>query len=139
MDASTMQTGRLLVAANEPGEQKPDDSPEARMNRRFPQKIRVGTLVGYPVIDDDYGALGDVIAVVRTPEQKIKLIVLHGAWFGHFGRKIAVPIEVVAILGQQVASIDMQPAAYQKAPTYLEGNDTKLGNDETIRIALTKR
>lgn len=121
------------------GEQKVDDSPEARMARRFPQKIRVGTLVGYPVIDDDYGALGDVVAVVRTPQQKIRLIVQHGGWFGLLGRRISVPIEVVAILGKQVASLDMQPAAYKTAPTWVEGSDTKLGNDETIRIALTKR
>ena len=118
---------------------KQDDSPEARMNRRFPQKIRIDALVGLPVIDDDYGALGTVIEVVRTPAQKILLIVRHGGFLGLFARDVAVPIEVVAILGKQVASLDMQPAAYKKAPTWVAGADTKLGNDETIRIALTKR
>ncbi len=119
---------------------KQEDTPETRMARRFPQKIRVGDLVRYPVIDDTYGGLGSVLYVVRTPETKIKLIVLHGGWFGLFGRKVAVPIEVVAILGQQIASLDMQPDDYKKAPTYVETpNDTKLGNDDTILIALTKR
>ena len=80
-----------------------------------------------------------VLYVVRTPARKIELIVLHGAWFGRFGRKVAVPIEVVAILGQQIASIDMQPDDYRKAPTYVDRGDTKLADNDTILIALTKR
>ena len=130
-------TSTLLAANDEQPAQ--DDSPEARMNRRFPQKIRVDALVGLPVIDDDYGALGTVVEVVRTPAGRILLIVRHGGFLGLFARNVAVPIEVVAILGRQVASIDMQPPEYAKAPTWVAGRDTKLGNDETIRIALTKR
>ena len=116
-----------------------DDSPEARMNRRFPQKVRVGFLVGLPVIDDDYGALGDITDVVRSQNGKISLIVLHGGFFGWFGRKVAVPIEVVAILGKQVASLDMKPAEYKTAPTWKEGTASRIPDDEIIRIALTKR
>lgn len=118
---------------------KQDDSPEARMNRRFPQKIRIDALVGLPVIDDDYGDLGTVTEVVRTPAKKILLIVRHGGFLGLFARNVAVPIEVVAILGRQVASLDMQPADYKKAPTWMAGVDQKLAGGETIRIALTKR
>ena len=52
---------------------------------------------------------------------------------------MAVPIEVVAILGKQVASLDMKPAEYQAAPTWVPGRDVPIAADETIRIALTKR
>ncbi len=132
-----MSSGQsLIAAADAPADA---DTPEARMNRRFPQKIRVGDLIGLPVIDDDYGALGDIVEVVRSPEGKIKLIVLHGAWFGWFGRKVAVPIEVVAILGKQVASLDMEPPEYKAAPTWTPGRDVRIPDDEIIRIALTKR
>jgi hypothetical protein len=117
----------------------PIDTPEARFNRRFPQKIRVGDLVGLPVIDDDYGDLGTVTAVLRTPQDKIVLIVRHGGVLGFFARDVAVPIEVVAILGKQVASLDMQPDDYKKAPTWTPNGEQKLGDDEHIRIALTKR
>lgn len=132
---------RLVAAADDaaPPQPKVDDSPEARMNRRFPQKVRVGDLIGLPVIDDDYGALGDVVEVVRTPAGKILLIVMHGRWLGFFGRKVAVPIEVVAILGKQIASLDMQPPAYKTAPTWTSGRDTRIPDEEIIRIALTKR
>ena len=120
-------------------EPQKEPSPEEKMARRFPQKIRVGDLVGLPVIDDDYHDLGPVTEVVRTPQDKIRLIVQHGGLFGWFGRKVSVPIEVVAILGKQVASLDMPPPEYDKAPTWTAGADRRLPDDEIIRIALTKR
>ncbi|MGB8525263.1 MAG: PRC-barrel domain-containing protein [Rhodoplanes sp.] len=116
-----------------------DDSPEARMNRRFPQKVRVGDLIGLPVLDDDDVTLGYVKEVVRTPEGKIKLIVSYSPWFGWFGRPVAVPIEVVAILGRQIASLDMPPKEYEAAPTWSAGKDKPIPDNDTIRIALTRR
>jgi PRC-barrel domain len=116
-----------------------DDSPEARMNRRFPQKTTVGHLIGLPVLDDNDVTLGLVQKVVRTPEGKIKLIVSYSKWFGWFGRPVAVPIEVVAILGRQIDSLDMKPADYAKAPTWLQGQDKTIPDDEIIRIAIQRR
>lgn len=116
-----------------------DDSPEARMNRRFPQNVRVGFLIGLPVLDDNDVTLGYVKEVVRTPEGKIKLIVSYSPWFGWFGRPVAVPIEVVAILGSQIASLDMPPKDYAAAPTWAAGKDMPIPDNETIRIALTRR
>lgn len=119
-----------------------DDSPVARMNRRFPQKIRIGHLVGAPVLDDDDRTLGYVTQVVKSPEGQIRLIVAYNGlfgWFGWFTRPVAVPIEVVASLGPFVASIDMDRAAYRAAPTWTQGRDVALPDDAIIRIALTKR
>lgn len=116
-----------------------DDSPDARMSRRFPQNVRVGFLIGLPVLDDNDVTLGYVKEVVRTPEGKIKLIVSYSPWFGWFGRPVAVPIEVVAILGSQIASLDMPPKEYAAAPTWSAGKDMPIPNNETIRIALTRR
>jgi hypothetical protein len=116
-----------------------DDSPEAKMNRRFPQKARVGDLIGLPMLDGDDVTLGHVQKVVRTPQGKIKLIVSYSRWFGWFGRPVAVPIEVVAILARQIASLDMQPPEYEAAPTWSPGPDVALPDNEIIRIALTRR
>ena len=87
------------------------------MNRRFPQKVKVGDLIGLPVLDDNDVTLGRVQRVVHSPEGKIKLIVGYSKWFGWFGRPVAVPIEVVAILARQIASLDMPSAEYEAAPT----------------------
>jgi ribosomal 30S subunit maturation factor RimM len=45
------------------------------MQRRFPQPVRVGDLIGLPVLDDSHRTLGFVHDVVRTPQNKIELIV----------------------------------------------------------------
>src|SRR5215475_13272319 len=95
-----------------------DDSLEARFARRFPQKVKVGDLIGLPILDDDDVTLGHVTQVVRSPEGKIRLVVSYSRWFGWFGRPVAVPIEAVAILAKQIASIEMPPAEYENARTW---------------------
>src|ERR1700694_40 len=46
-----------------------------RMNRRFPQPVRVGDLIGLPVLDDRASTLGFVRQVVRTAAGKTVLVV----------------------------------------------------------------
>jgi hypothetical protein len=112
---------------------------EERMRRRFPQPVRVGDLIGLRVLDDNDSTIGFVRQVVRTPQDKIKLIVSYGGWFGWGARPVAVPIEVVAILGRQLASLDMPPSEYRTAPTWQGTDATVLPNDATIRVALGRR
>ncbi len=119
-----------------------DESPAAKMARRWPQKVRVGALVGLPVNDDRDRTLGRVLQVVRAPDDSIRLVVAYNrtfSWFGWFTRPVAVPIEVVALYGRQLASLDMPPAAYAAAPTWTTGADRPLAGDDVIRVALTKR
>ena len=124
---------------------------EARMQRRFPQPVRVGDLIGLPVLDDNDSTLGHVREVVRGPDGKIRLIVSYGGWLGGWlnwgGRPVAVPIELVGILGRQIAAIDMPRQEFAAAPTWTPGGtaggaaggDQPIPAGETIRIALTRR
>jgi hypothetical protein len=107
-----------------------------RMNRRFPQPVLVGDLIGLPVLDDRSSTLGFVRQVVRTTAGKIELIVSYGRWFGWFGRPVVVPIEVVGIEGRQLASLDMPRSEYAAAPTWQGQDAVALPDDATIRIAL---
>jgi hypothetical protein len=109
-----------------------------RMRRRFPQPVRVGDLIGLPVLDDRSSTLGFVRHVVRTTAGKIELIVSYSRWFGWFGRPVAVPIEAVGIEGRQVASLDMARSEYAAAPTWQGRDATALPDDATIRIALAR-
>lgn len=109
-----------------------------RMNRRFPQPVQVGFLVGLPVLDDSSSTLGHVRQVVRTPAGTIVLIVSYSRWFGWFGRPVAVPIEAVGIEGRQIASLDMPSSEYATAPTWQGQGATVLPDDATIRIALAR-
>jgi hypothetical protein len=112
---------------------------EARMQMRFPQPVRVGDLIGLPVLDDGDSTLGRVREVVRDPQGKIKLIVSYSWWWGLGGRPVAVPLEVVGILGRQIAAIDMGRAEFAAAPTWTAGADRPIPPGETIRIAITRR
>lgn len=119
-----------------------DDSPQAKMARRWPQKTRVDALIGLPINDNRDRTLGRVEQVVRAPDGSIKLIAAYNrtfSWFGWFTRPVAVPIEVVALYGRQLASLDMQPDAWAAAPTWTAGADRPLAGDDVIRVALTKR
>jgi hypothetical protein len=118
-------------------------SPEDKMRRRFPQPTRVRALIGLPVLDWSDNTLGYVQRVVRTSDGKIQLIVRYGGWFGWIGwwqRPVAVPIEVVALLGPHVAALDMKRAEFRTAPTWEpSAGVSEIGPDETIRVAITRR
>ena len=116
-----------------------DMAEEERMRRRFPQAVRVGDLIGLPVLDDDSRTLGQVRQVVRTPQGRIKLIVAYGGFLGWGTRPVAVPIEVVGIFGRQLASLDMPAKDYAAVPTWRDTGDMVVPNDDSIRIALARR
>lgn len=112
---------------------------EERMRRRFPQPVRVGFLVGLPVLDDSSRTIGYIRHAVRTPQGKIELIVSYGGWFGWGARAVEVPIEVVGMLGRQVASLDMPRSEYSSAPTWRNSGAVVLPNDASIQVALARR
>jgi hypothetical protein len=118
-------------------------TPEQRMNRRYPQPVKVGFLVGLPVLDEKDSTYGYIREVVRTPEGKIMLVVPYRAWLGwaptDWGRKtVAVPLETVAILARQVAALDFSSEDFAAAPVYA-ARGAALPPDETIRIAVYRR
>lgn len=114
-------------------------SPEEKMQRRFPQPVRVGDLIGLPVLDDSDRTIGYVKFVVRTSTDKIQLIVPYGGFLGWRQRLVPVPIEVVAIAGRQIAALDMARAAFDGASAWNEAVTKPIGPDEVIRIGLYKR
>ena len=94
------------------------------MQRRFPQPARVGDLIGLPVLDDNDRTIGHIKLVVRTAAGKLQLIVTYGGFLGWRQRLVAVPIEVVAIAGRQLAALDMTRAEFDAAPAWNEALTT---------------
>jgi len=88
-----------------------------RYLKRFPQPVRVGDLIGMPVLDLNSSTLGYVRQVVRTPAGEIEFIVDYSRWWGWFGRPVAVPLEALGIEGGHLVSLDMSPSEYAAAPT----------------------
>ena len=87
--AAARDSSVVVAQAAEPAPAQ-EDSLEARWARRFPQKVKVGDLIGLPILDDDDVTLGHVAQVVRGPDGKIRLIVTYSRWFGWFGRPVAL-------------------------------------------------
>jgi hypothetical protein len=138
----------ILAAAPQDAQQaKPDEknlTPEQKMNSRFPQPVRVGDLVGLPVLDEHDTTLGFIEQVVRTPAGKILLVVNHRPWLAwaplEWGRRhVGVPLETVAILARQVAALDFSRDDFAAAPTFAAEHGARLDADDTIKIAVTRR
>jgi hypothetical protein len=111
---------------------------DKRYLKRFPQPVRVGNLIGLPVLDLNASTLGYVRQVVRTPQGEIELIVSYSHWWGWFGRPVGVPLKVVGIEGRQLVSLDMRPSAYAVAPTWQDTAATPLPTDAIVRVALAR-
>jgi hypothetical protein len=139
MAASQFVLAQTMVPPTGTEEQKKAMTPEQRMQARFPQNVRVGDLIGLPVLDDSASTLGHVREVVRTENDKIELIVAYGGFLGWNTHPVAVPIEVVGIQGRELASLDMSPADYAKAPTWHDAKARIVPPDSTIKIALARR
>lgn len=123
---------------------KEELSPEQKMQKRFPQPVRVGDLVGLPVLDDGDSTIGYVREVARTAEGKIVLIVPYSAWFGwakteRGKRPVAVPIETVAILARQINAVDMPRSEFEEAPSWNPARGKTLPAEEKTLIALGRR
>jgi hypothetical protein len=136
--------------AEEQAQDQPWDqlTPEQRMARRFPQPVRVGHLIGLPVLDFDDSTIGYVRDVVRTGEGKIELIVPYNPWFGWVWwngsfdlnrRPVAVPIETVVILARQLDALDMKREDFDVAPTFVSGQTMPIPRDDVIRIGIGRR
>jgi hypothetical protein len=114
-------------------------SPVQKMQRRYPQPVKVGDVIGLPVLDFKDRTLGHVESVVRTADGKILLIVPYGGFLGWGRRPVAVPIEVVAIAGRRIAALDMTRAEFDAAPAWDGTQSRSLPKAETIRIGLYRR
>ncbi len=125
-------------------EDKEELSPEQKMQKRFPQPVRVGDLIGLPVLDEGDSTIGYVREVARTPEGKVVLIVPYSAWFGWVRtergkRPVAVPIETVAILARQIDALDMSRSDFDEAETWDSSKGKLIPSEDKTLIALGRR
>jgi hypothetical protein len=117
---------------------------DERMNRRYPQPIRVSALIGARVSDNDSRTIGAIRQVVRTAQGRVEVVVDCCGWFGFGSRQVLVPIAVLGVFGREVASLDWQRSAYASAPAWQrsqwqESGGTVLADNDTVRIALARR
>jgi hypothetical protein len=128
------------VAANDDDDDKqPEPTPEQKMAKRYPQPVKVSFLLGLPILDENSSIIGHVYAVVRTPEGKIQMVMPLGGFFGLGSRLVPIPVEIVGMLGAQVAIIDMPGDRFMSSPTWTSLRAKPLDPSEVIRVAITRR
>jgi hypothetical protein len=147
-NATAVKDRPWVVAAgptqNDKAEKPAEQTPAQKFAARYPQPVLAGDLLGLPVLDENDSTIGYVREVVRSPDRKIFLIVPYSGWFGWVRteqgkRSVAVPIEVVTILGRQINAQDMPRDDFDRAPTWSPGSDLPLPAGEKTLIALGRR
>jgi hypothetical protein len=108
--------------------------------RRFPQPVRVGDLVGRRVLQplESQPTLGWVRAVVKQPDGTIDVVVDYGGFFGLFGRPIAVPVDGMVLLGQYMEIVDFSPQQLDQFKMFAGGDTSALPPDSVIRVGLAR-
>ena len=134
----------LLAAPQAEGEAgsketEPKKTPEEKMAARFPQPVKVSYLIGIPVLDENDADIGRIVKVLKTGAGKLILVLAYRNWFEFRSRPVAIPIEVCAMLGKNVAPVDMPRADIEKAPTWSPSGERELDPGDIIAVAVMRR
>ena len=107
---------------------------------RFPQPVRVGDLIGRQVLRpvESQDVLGRVRRVVRGQNGKIMVVVDFGGFLGFGSRPIAVPVDAMVLVGQDMEIVAFTPEQLQKFPTVSPSGTTDVPDDTIIKVGLAK-
>jgi hypothetical protein len=105
--------------------------------KRFPQPVRVGDLIHRTVLQptESRPVLGRVVLVISLDDGKQAIVMQYGGIWGLGSRTIAVPLEAMVLLGQELEVLDLTPEQLNRLPTY-NGAGRVLGADEFIQMGL---
>jgi len=107
---------------------------------RFPQPVRVGDLIGREVLRpvESQDVLGRVRRVVRSQNGQIKVVVEFGGFLGVGARPIAVPVDAMVLLGQDMEIVAFTPQQLRQFPTFSPTSTTDVANDAIVKVGLAK-
>lgn len=107
---------------------------------RFPQPVRVGDLLGRAVLQpvESQNVLGRVRQVVRNPDGEIMVVIAFGGFLGWGTRLIAVPVDAMVLLGQDMEVVAYTPDELRRFPTFVPAGSSDVADDTIIRVGLAK-
>ena len=107
---------------------------------RFPQPVRVGDLLGREVLRpvESQDVLGQVRRVVRDRSGQIMVVIDFGGFLGFGSRPIAVPVDAMVLLGQDMEIVAFTPKQLQQFPTFSPSGTTDVPDDTFIKVGLAK-
>lgn len=116
-----------------------------RAAERFPQPVQAGTLIRREVLRpvEQQQVLGRVAGVVRRADGALLIVVdaRDPGWRGLLGlgaRPVAVPAGALALLGEYVALMDLQPAQLVALPTFDPASAQPVPPGEVIRMGIVR-
>jgi hypothetical protein len=107
---------------------------------RFPQPVRVGDLLGREVLRpvESQVVLGRVHRVIRDANGQIMVVIDFGGFLGFGSRPIAVPVDAMVLLGQDMEIVAFTPKQLRQFPTFSPSGSTVLPDDTIIKVGLAK-
>jgi hypothetical protein len=107
---------------------------------RFPQPVRVGDLIGREVLRpvESQDVLGRVRRVIRDTSGQILVVIDFGGFLGFGSRPIAVPVDVMVLLGRDMEIVAFTPKQLQQLPTFSPSGTTDVADDMIIKVGLAK-
>ena len=107
---------------------------------RFPQPVRVGALLRRDVLQPvpSQRVLGTVKDVVRNESGTVEAVVEYGGFLGFGARPIAVPIDAMVLLGQDMEIVAYSPRQLNHFPTFSAVGTMPVPSDTIIRVGLAK-
>ena len=107
---------------------------------RFPQPVRVGDLLGREVLRpvESQDILGRVRRLVRDSDGRIMVVVDFGGFLGFGARPIAVPVDAMVLLGQDMEIVAFTPEQLRQFPTFSPSGTTEVADDTIIKVGLAK-
>ena len=112
----------------------------AQAARRFPQPIAAGELVGRTVLQplESQPVLGTVKAIVQGPDGMVEAVLRFGGVLGIGGRLIAVPLEAMTLLGEQMEVVDFTPQQLGHFPSFDLASAEKVSPQTVLHVGLSK-
>jgi PRC-barrel domain protein len=137
-----MVTGTAHAQSATPGGMPPPSGMSLAQSAamRFPQPVRVGDLLGRDVLRpvESQDVLGRVRHVVRDDNGQIMVVIDFGGFLGFGSRPIAVPIDAMVLLGQDMEVVAFTPKQLRQFPTFSPSGTTDVSDNTIIKVGLAK-
>jgi hypothetical protein len=107
---------------------------------RFPQPVRVGDLIDREVLRpvESQDVLGRVRRLVRDRDGQVMVVVDFGGFLGFGARLIAVPIDAMVLLDQDMEIVAYTPQKLREFPTFSASDISDIASDTIIKVGLAK-
>jgi hypothetical protein len=75
---------------------------------------------------------------VRNAQGDVFVVMSYGGFMGIGGRSIAVPVDAMVLLGQDMEVVAFTPQRLAAFPTFSPAGTTPVSDDTTIKVGLAK-